>query len=125
MNELNAKVARILRVEAGLVVAAAMLIGLWRGSEGFFAFLAAAGVSLGSFLLLAGFARLLGGHTSGAFPVLLVVLLMGRFFLYASVISAILRIYPKRDLELLFGLLMSVGAIFLEAIYSANHDART
>lgn len=122
MNELAARVRRIVGVEIGLIAAGTLGFLWWKGFASSGAFLAAALVSLTSFVVLAWAAKLVGG---GSFNLLLGILLLGRFFVYAAVISAILKVYPGRDLELLLGLLVSVASILIEAIFSAYQDART
>ncbi len=86
------------------------------------AFLATGLLSLVSLIVLAAAARAIGG---GRFRWFAGLLFVSRLLLYAFAFSAILKVYPDRDAELATGLLLSVAAILIEAIFTTEPNART
>jgi hypothetical protein len=122
VTEFEQRLRRILRLEAALVSLGAILFGLLGSMESAGAFLAAGLLSLTSLIVLGAAARAVGG---GRFSWFLGLLFVTRLLLYALAFSAILKVYPNRDTELATGLLASVAAILIEAIFTTNQDART
>lgn len=122
MIEFEQRLRRILGLESGLLALGAIVLGLWRGLDSLGAFLATGLLSLTSLVVLGAAARAVGGGRFGWFVGLLFV---SRLVLYAFAFSAILKVYPNRDAELATGLLLSVAAILLEAIFTTQHNART
>lgn len=122
MIEFERRLRRILGIESGLLLLGALGLGLGRGADSLGAFLATGLLSLGSLVILGAAARAVGGGRFGWFVGLLFV---SRLLLYAFAFSAILNVYPDRDAELATGLLLSVAAILIEAIFTTQQDART
>jgi hypothetical protein len=82
------------------------------------AFVAGGLVSLTSLLVLGKAIEVVGGGKWGWLPGIAFV---GRFALYAWVLSAIIEVYPKLSNELASGLFLSVPAVLLEAVYESFH----
>lgn len=82
------------------------------------AFLAGGLVSLTSLVVLGKAIEVVGGGKWGWLPG---VAFLGRFVLYAWVLSAIIEVYPKLSNELASGLFLSVPAVLLEAVYESFH----
>lgn len=122
MTEYRAKSNKILKCAAALAVAGTAVFGSWRGFHSATAFLSAAAVSVLSLWALARGIDILGeGRTSWLKGVGFVV----RFLVYALVLSAILKVYPGQNLEVFFGIFLSILAIGLEALIESYKNART
>lgn len=122
MTEYRTKSNNILRCAAALALAGLAVFASWRGLDSALAFLASAAVSVLSLWVLARGIDILGqGRTSWLKGFGFVV----RFLVYALALSAILKVYPARDLEVFFGIFLSILAIGLEALIESYKNART
>lgn len=122
MTEYRTKSNNILKCAAGLAGLGLVVFALWRGLDSALAFLSAAAVSTLSLWVLARGIDILGqGRTSWLKGFGFVV----RFLVYALVLSAILKVYPSQDLEVFFGIFLSILAIGLEALIESYKNART
>ncbi|MDX2268966.1 MAG: hypothetical protein NW208_12725 [Bryobacter sp.] len=113
MEELEARLRRILWAEAGLTLVGAVGFGWVGGWDSAGAFLATAFLSLGSMVVLGAAAKGIGG---GRVHWLLWVLFVTRLLLYAGAFFAILKVYPEHDTELACGVLQGVVAVLGEAL---------
>jgi len=114
--EYGQKFRRIVVAELLLLLLGAALFALLAGRIPMFAFVAGGLVSLSSLVILGKAIEIVGGGRWGWLPG---VAFLGRFALYAWVLSAIIEVYPKLSNELASGLFLSVPAVILEAIYES------
>jgi len=122
VTEYRAKSNNILRCAGALTVLGLAVFAPWRGRDSALAFLGSAAVSVLSLWVLARGIDILGqGRTSWLKGFGFVV----RFFIYTLALSAILRVYPTRNLEVFFGICLSILAIGLEALIESYKNART
>lgn len=120
MTEYRAKSNNILRCAGGLAVLGLAVFASWRGRDSALAFLGSAAVSVLSLWVLARGIDILGqGRTSWLRGFGFVV----RFLIYALALSAIIKAYPTRNLEVFFGIFLSILAIGLEAIIESYKNA--
>lgn len=95
---------------------------LWAGRKGLAGFLAGAGVSWASFVLLHRLTRDIesaaSGHRTGAAAVVLHSL---RYLILGGAIYVIVRVYGVFVPALALGLLVAVAAATLEALYEMFH----
>lgn len=122
MTEYRIKSNKILKVAAALAGLGFGIFAIWRGLDSALAFISTAGISVLSLWVLARGIDLLGqGRTSWLKGFGFVV----RFLVYALALSAILKVYPGRPLEVFFGIFLSILAIGIEAIIESYKNART
>ncbi len=122
MTEYRLKSNKILKVAAALATLGFAIFVVWRGIDSAVAFLSTAGISVLSLWVLARGIDLLGeGRTSWLKGLGFVV----RLLVYALALSAILKVYPGRSLEVFFGIFLSILAIGTEALIESYKNART
>ncbi len=122
MTEYSRKSNRILKCALGIAVLGALAFLLSRGLDSCLSFSSAALVGLASLWVLARGIDILGqGKTHWLKGFGFVV----RFLVYALVLSAIMKVYPGRSVELFFGIFLPILAIGLEALIESYQNART
>lgn len=114
--EYQQKFRRILAAEFIALALGILGFALLGGRNQLIAFVAGGFVSLTSLIVLGKAIEVVGGGKWGWLPGLA---FLGRFALYAWVLSAIIEVYPKLSNELASGLFLSVPAVLLEAIYES------
>lgn len=114
--EYQQKFRRILLAELLALFAGILAFGLLGGRNQLITFIAGGLVSLTSLIVLGKAIEVVGGGKWGWLPG---VAFLGRFALYAWVLSAIIEVYPKLSNELASGLFLSVPAVLLEAVYES------
>jgi hypothetical protein len=120
VTEYRNKSNNILKCAAALAILGLAVFAVWRGLDSALAFLSAAAVSVLSLWVLARGIDILGqGRTSWLKGFGFVV----RFLVYALVLSAILKVYPNQNLEVFFGIFLSILAIGLEALIESYKNA--
>jgi len=122
ITDYKRKSNKILKCALGLTVAGTLIFGLWRGFDNALAFLSAAAVSLLSLWVLARGIDILGQGRSSWLKGFGFVI---RFLAYGLALSAILKVYPGYQLEVFFGIFLSILAIGLEALIESYTNART
>lgn len=122
MTDYTQKSNRILKCAGVLALLGSFVFYFWRGGESSLAFTGAAALSVLSLWVLARGIDILGqNRTNWLKGVGFVV----RFLVYALALSAIIKVYPGRSLELFFGIFLSIAAIGLEAFIESYQNART
>ena len=122
MTEYQTKSNNILKCGVGLTVTGLAVFAVWRGRDSALAFLSAAVISMLSLWVLARGIDILGqGRTSWLKGFGFVI----RFLIYALALSAILKVYPSQNLEVFFGIFLSIMAIGVEALIESYKNART
>jgi hypothetical protein len=117
--EYQQKFRRILLAELAVFAAGALGFAVFGGRNQVLAFVAGGLVSLTSLVVLGKAIEVVGGGKWGWLPG---IAFLGRFALYAWVLSAIIEVYPKLSNELASGLFLSVPAVLLEAVYESFHN---
>jgi hypothetical protein len=122
VTDYQIKSNKILKCGVGLALTGLVVFAVWRGRDSALAFLSAAVISMLSLWVLARGIDILGqGRTSWLKGFGFVV----RFLIYALALSAILKVYPSQNLEVFFGIFLSILAIGLEALIESYKNART
>jgi hypothetical protein len=122
MTEYRQKSNQILRVGVALAALGIVAFAARRGLDSALAFAATASIGLISLWVLArGLDILSEGKPSKLKGVGFVI----RFAIYAAALSAIIRVYPDKQLELFFGIFLSVLAPGIEALIESYRNART
>lgn len=116
------KANRILRCALGLAAAGIAIFWTRGGLDSALAFAAASAMSVGGLWVLARGIDILGAGRNSWLKGLGFAL---RIFVYALAVSAILKVYPERSLEIFFGVFLPILAISLEALYESFYHART
>ncbi len=122
MTDYRQKSNRILKCALAIALLGVPTFWLTRGSTSSLVFACSALIGLGSLWILARGIDILGqGKTHWLKGFGFVV----RFLVYALALSAIMKVYPGRSLELFWGVFLPIAAIGLEALIESYQNART